>query len=165
MNTNLLAKRLSRINSAICCSTCLPGVSCGCALPANTNCTGRLGSFTMEASISMSVEDQIGALVGGEAARESDGQRVRAQHFARELCKVLDDSPRRSACSTARMRANSSSRDFRLRCVSQSSPSSTFSIPSQICGSPLCSASRCPGGGRRGGTSAARATWGHERHW
>ena len=39
----------------------------------------------------------------------------------------------------ARRRTNSISRDFRLRCVSQSSPSSTFSMPSQMRASPLCS--------------------------
>ena len=47
---------------------------------------------------------------------------------------VSFDSSRRLACSSARRRTKSSTAILRLRCVSQSSPSSTFSISSQVRG-------------------------------
>ena len=79
-------------------------------------------------------QNQVGALVGGKAARKSDGQRVGAEHPAQSLQNFL--AIRRGARPAPRRdrRTNSSSRDFRLRCVSQSSPSSTFSMPSQMRG-------------------------------
>ena len=77
-------------------------------------------------------QDQVGALVSGEAARETDGERIRAEYAGKSLqclpaarCGARPAAPRGDA-------TNSSRRDFRLRCVSQSSPSSTFSMPSQI---------------------------------
>ncbi len=74
-------------------------------------------------------QDQIRTLIGCEPPREADGQCIRSQHPAESAAALSGDSPRRSACSTARRRTNSSSRNFRLRCVSQSSPSSTSQFP------------------------------------
>ncbi len=54
------------------------------------------------------------------------------------------ESPRRLPCSITRVRTNSSNCDFKLRCVSHSSASSTRSMPSQVRGSPLCSCQPAP---------------------
>ena len=53
---------------------------------------------------SRSLEDQVGALVGGEPAGEADGQRVEAERAARAARRASADSPRRSACAAARRR-------------------------------------------------------------
>ena len=59
-------------------------------------------------------EQQVGALIGSEAAGEADGEGVGRQSFG-EALERSDDSLRRSACSTARRRAKSSSWALRLR--------------------------------------------------
>ena len=64
----------SRIISAICCSTRLPGSSCGCAFPAKTNCTGRLGSFTIAVKPGDICQHQVRTLIGCKPPREADGQ-------------------------------------------------------------------------------------------
>ena len=111
----------------------MPGSSCGCALPAKTNCTGRLGSLTIDGQLFDVGQNQIGALVGGEAARKADGQRIGTQHAFRGCCRVSA----RFAAALGLLHGAAAAQIpaaaiFRLRCVSQSSPSSTFSMPSQI---------------------------------
>ncbi len=62
-------------------SSCPAGPS-GCALPAITICTG-MSLFSSRSLQPLDIaEDQRGALIGGEAARKADGERVRIQHFA-----------------------------------------------------------------------------------
>ena len=86
--------RRSRINSAIFCSTCLPGSSCGWALPAKMNCTGRFGSLTIAASFSISRKNQIGPLVCCEPSGKADRQCIRVSTAA-EPSQISGDSPRR----------------------------------------------------------------------
>ena len=50
--------------------------SAGCALPAKMICTGRSGVVQDPREPLGIVEDQLGPLVAGEAAREADRQRV-----------------------------------------------------------------------------------------
>ena len=57
----------------------LPGWSAGWALPANTNCTGRFGVEQQAPQPVGLRQQQRGPLVGGEAAGEADGQRLRVE--------------------------------------------------------------------------------------
>ena len=75
------------------------------------------------------LEDQAGALVGGEPAGEADRQGVQVERLG------TPDGPRPRprrggwACAARRRRTKSISRAFRTCCVSQSSASSTVSMP------------------------------------
>ena len=56
--------------------------SAGCALPAKMICTGRSRRVEDAREPLRIVEDQLGPLVAGEAAREADRQRVRVEQRA-----------------------------------------------------------------------------------
>ncbi len=59
----------------------LPGWSFGCALPAKMNCTGR-SAIVEDARQALRVaQEQVRPLVGGEAAREADRQRLGIEHL------------------------------------------------------------------------------------
>ena len=64
------------------CRWCLPASSAGCALPAKTNWTGRAAAVQDARQPIGVAEDEVGALVAGEAAREADRQRVRIEQRA-----------------------------------------------------------------------------------
>ena len=66
-----------------------PGSSAGCALPAKMNSTGRAGSPTIWRSQSRFSNSSVGALVGGEAAREADGEHVRVDRIG-ELQQAVE---------------------------------------------------------------------------
>ena len=71
------ARGVSAFVARPCCISSLPGLVGGCALPAKTSCTGRCGVVEqLGAAASRSRKIRFGALVGGEAAGEADGQRV-----------------------------------------------------------------------------------------
>ena len=61
-----------------------PILSFGCALPAKTMWTGRVGWFRIRSSRSRFGEDHVRPLVGGEPPGEADHERRRV-----ELCKEL----------------------------------------------------------------------------
>ena len=88
---------MSRISS-------LPPQSCGWALPAKTSCTGRSASSTMRGEALGVAEEQRAALVGGEAAREADGQGVGIED-ARRPRRSRRASPCRSAMRAEPRRA------------------------------------------------------------
>ena len=69
--------------SAICWRTRLPGSSWGWALPAEEELHRALGVVDHGGQALDVVEDQVGALVGSEAAGEADGEGVGRQGFAR----------------------------------------------------------------------------------
>ena len=88
-------------------------------------------------------QNQIGPLVGGEAARKSDGQRIRTEHPAQALqhfgrlvaaLGLLDHAVAHKIQQTR----------FQVKMGFPEFPSSTFSIPSQIAGSALCSCQPVP---------------------
>ena len=60
----------------------MPVSSAGCALPAKTICTGRRAAFRIALQPLGVVEDQLGALVAGEAPREADRERIRIEQRA-----------------------------------------------------------------------------------
>ncbi len=72
--------------------TCCPGRSAGCAFPAITSCTGRSLRGQDPAEPLLVAEQQVRALVGREATRESDGERVGVEDAAQ-----LAQRPRRLA--------------------------------------------------------------------
>ena len=98
---------------------CWPGASCGCALPANMITTGRSGSLSSARQPRGIGKQHRGALVGGEAARETHHQHVGV-------------GPRRSA----RMTRGSSPRWSPLRRCCCTTPA--WSSCSSCCFSALC---------------------------
>ena len=84
---SLRGRRSRRRNSGrwasltICWMSALPASSRGCALPAKRICTGRCASLRMRAQPVQVAQQQSGPLVGGETAREADGEGVGIEHF------------------------------------------------------------------------------------
>ena len=77
-----------------------PGTSAGCALPAKTNSTGRAGSPTMLAQPVQILEQQRGALVGGEAPAEADGEHGRVVRIGTGAA-AGPGAPRCPGCASA----------------------------------------------------------------
>ena len=77
----------------------MPGSSCGMGLAGEDELHRALGVVDHGGQALDVGEDQVGALVGGEAAGEADGERVGREGFARSAAEISGGSPRRSACS------------------------------------------------------------------
>ncbi len=157
--------RAARARWTICWINSLPASSRGCALPAKMICTGRSGWLRMRLQPLHVAQHQRGPLVGGEAAREADGQGVRVQHFVGRV----DVRLRRAA--TLQLGAQVAAREGHQP------------LPAALVGAPqflapewppraarswrrrVPRASSGPGSGRRAGSSRAKSRSGSARRW
>jgi hypothetical protein len=86
----------------------------------------------------MSPEDQVRALVGREATREADRERLGIQRRARRAHLVLEVAVARALLGDFR-RTKRTSAALSMRWVSQSSASGALSMRDHMCGIGRCS--------------------------
>ena len=80
-------------------------------------------------------EEEVGPLVGGEAAGEADGEGARVEDAAGPV-DVAGGGPALLELARRRRRAKATRRSRRRSCVAQSSSSGILSIRSQVSASP-----------------------------
>ena len=157
---------LRRASATICWMSSLPASSRGWALPAKMTCTGRRGVVQDRVQALRVAQQQGRPLVGGEPAREADGQRVRIEHLVGGLDLRSGRRPRRSSWP----------RELAAGERHQPLPPPLVAAPEFLGGDGLGPlperpgreaprASPGPGSGRRAGSSRTRSRSGNGRRW